>query len=122
TDTSDSNADQVTVIPASMLKIGEVIRHESLPFDMEVLEYTKNTDLVDVRPGNKRTDDVFAALDGQRFAIVPRGEEKAVDPNGRDDAAAVRVRLFTKDTDHPLGTHLLSLWFSPNYVSRAILF
>jgi hypothetical protein len=122
TDTSSSDADQVTAIPASLLKPGQVVRSELLPFDVEVVDYLKNSDLADVYPGDPRTEDVFTALDGKRYAVVPEGEAKGVDANGRDDVPAVRVRLLKKDSDQVLGTYLLSVWFNPNSVNRVILF
>src|SRR5262249_12979160 len=122
TGTSEAQHDEVTVIPGSMLQAGAVIRHASLPFDVEVLEYMKNSDLLELRPSDDRTEDVFVATDGTRCQVVPCAEGKGVDSKGRDDYPAVRVRLLKKGTSEAIGTYLLAPWFNPNSVNRVYVF
>jgi hypothetical protein len=116
TDPSDPKMDDVVVIPGSILRKGGVIRHELLPVDVEVVEFLDNSDLVGARDGD--TKDVVVSRTGTRLRVVPRSEETGVDPNAREDAAAVRVNFRKKGTDESLGTHLLSVWFYPNFTQR----
>jgi len=122
TDTSGAQLDEVTVIPGSLLQPGAVVRHDSLPFDVEVLDYMKNSDLLELRPTDERTEDVFVATNGTRCQVVPCEEGKGVDSKSRDDYPAIRVRLLKKGTSEALGSYLLAPWFNPNSVNRVYLF
>ena len=44
-DTAHGASNKVTVIPAKILRAGGLIQHESLPFDVEVVEYMLNSDI-----------------------------------------------------------------------------
>jgi hypothetical protein len=122
TDKSGMENDQVTVIPASRLQPGTVIRHESLPFDVEVVEYMKNTDLPSVSSEDPQAADVFQTVDGEKFQVVPCAEGRGVDSEAREDYPAVRVRLLKKGTNEAIGTYLLAVWFNPNSVNRIRIF
>src|SRR5262245_10194429 len=52
-DASDSQTDDVVVVPDSMLRKKEVIHHEDLPFDVEPLRYLQNSDLARIKEGEK---------------------------------------------------------------------
>lgn len=122
TDSTDPKEDDVVVVPGRLLRRGGLIQHEQLPVDVEVLEYSKNSDLLHLRDGEEAMTDAVAALDGRFYRLTKRGEEKGTDPNQREDAALVRVAFKKKGTDQVIGTYRLSLWFYPNFVQRQVLF
>jgi ABC-type transport system involved in cytochrome c biogenesis permease subunit len=116
TRSADAGANQVFVIPESILRRGGLIRDEKLPVDVEVVEYMKNSNLTQARQGEVK--DVRASNMGLPFLVSARSEESGVDTEQRADAPAVRVTFYKKGTKEPLGTYLLSLWYYPNYTKR----
>jgi hypothetical protein len=126
TDPSDPETDDEVVVPGSKLRRGGLIQSDLLPVNIEVLEYMKNSDLIEVRRGGEDMKDALFAVDsrgrGGWHRVVHRGEETGVDPNQREDAVSVRVAFKNKDTGESLGTYLLSLWHYPNFLQRQILF
>ncbi len=117
-DPSGDKTDRVTAIPASLLKPGQTIHDDALPFDVQVIDYMVNTDLLDLRPGDADTEDVFTTITGRRCKVVACEEGKGVDSKSREDYPGVRVRLLKKGTNEVLGTNLLAMWFNPNSVNR----
>jgi hypothetical protein len=120
-DASKPKIDDVIVIPEAMLRQHGVIRHQLLPFDVEVLSYMTNSNLLDVPP-QKVSKETLIASDSNYYTVGPRSEETGVDPGQREDAAAVRVAFRMKESAEVLATHLLSLWFYPNYTLRQLRF
>ncbi len=115
TDTSDPNFDRVTVVPASRLREAfrkkERITHPDLPADVEVADYMVNSELANPKPG---ANPATAGL-GLDSAVVPRPEVSGVDQTQTIDLPAAYVTLYKKGTDEPIGTYLVSLWFThPN--------
>jgi ABC-type transport system involved in cytochrome c biogenesis permease subunit len=119
---TDPDQEHTVVIPASLLRPGTTISNAQLPVDVEVVEYWPNSDLLNVVSEKPDQTDVFEATNGLRWRIVARAEGSGVDPNGREDAAAVRVTFHKKDTHEAIGTHLLSIWQYPNVTIRRIEF
>lgn len=117
----DSQTDDEVVIPGALLRKPGLIQNEQLPVDVEVLEFMKNSSLARVPEGETGAD-IYTTKDGSRYRIVDRSEEKGVDPDQREDAAAVRIRIRKKGTDQVLGTFLVSLWMYPNFTFRQIQF
>jgi ABC-type transport system involved in cytochrome c biogenesis permease subunit len=122
TESSESGKEHVTVIPASMLRVGKTIQDPQLPADVEVVEYMPNTELAMLRPEQPASQDVVTDNSGEQWALLPRAEENGVDSSGREDVPAVRVTLKRKGAQETLGTHLLSLWYYPNYTVRRLAF
>jgi hypothetical protein len=117
-DASDPKADQVVVVPASLLrrtKPGEWLQDERLPFDIEVVRFLPNS----AEPRRLRADEDNPATAGVgREAIVE--EEKAVsgtDPDGKINAASAYVKLRSRQDGADLGTYLTSFWFNEQTVS-----
>jgi hypothetical protein len=119
TDASDPYEDSVVVVPGSMLAAAAgktTISDPELPVNVEVLEYMKNSDLVQARPND--TKDVRVSQTGTAWRFVNRDEEKGVDTQQREDAPAARVALRDKKTGEVLGTYLVSVWFYSNFTQR----
>src|SRR5581483_180941 len=116
-DPSDPKADDVVVVPGSLLKKGGVIRNDNLPADLEVLQYMKNSHIVGADEAPDAEGPVFTSLIGEQYKIQPAREEAGAGSE-RADIPSVRVRFLKKGTGEPLGTHLLSLYFDWNVTKR----
>ena len=130
-DSSDERQDEVVAIPRSLLlasraggpgwlehgsPVGNdgVIRHEHLPFDLQVLEYFKNADVRDVRPQSEDDDAARSEHEnladrglGLRLIAVPVRASTGTDNSDRADWAAAYVKLTGKDGSE-LGTYMLA--------------
>ncbi len=109
-DGSHPEYDDVVVIPRELLLASlarqQKISDERLPFDVEVLEYHKNADLV------RRKDTETAPADrgiGRDYRIEPLRPSAGASSDATVDLAAAYVRLLDKRTGQPLGTHLVSV-------------
>ncbi len=106
----DSKTDDVVVIPGATLRSGALIRDAALPFDVEVLRFMRNSDLVqDVQAG---LENPATAGDGLKEIAVERPEVSGAEQSERDDWASAYVTLRQKETGQSLGTFLVSQWFS----------
>jgi ABC-type transport system involved in cytochrome c biogenesis permease subunit len=112
-DPSDPKTDDVVVIPEGKLHTRDdkpvLIQHEALPFDVEVLEYMVNSsEPRAVKPGaaNRATAGEGLSL------MVEKIPEVSGTEGDKTDLAATYVTFKEKGTGKPLGTYLLSIWFS----------
>jgi hypothetical protein len=112
-DSSNPKADEVTVIPAWMLKKGGVIRDEALPFDVEVNRYMVNSQ--SVRPGADQENPATAGAGLQEVA-VESPPVSGVDGEKADIPAAY-VTFKKKGTGESLGTYLVSVLLGPQTAS-----
>jgi hypothetical protein len=130
TDTSDPKANKVVTLPQGSLTAGNRIADPALPFDVQVVEFLKNTDLI---PSNEPDPDGVTRIDGVTYKVLPAGEQPGV-KSEREDAAAVRVRFLKKGTDEVIQVRstrngadeipqerLLSLWQYENFNNRAYM-
>ena len=123
--TSDGEGnDRVTVVPGSALvksaKRKQRIKHDDLPVDIEVREYMANSKLEDPASPRNPTgaeNPANAGL-GKDIVALKKDEVSGVDPNQQIDLPSAYVTLYVKDTDNPLGTYLVSLWFTFNPFER----
>lgn len=118
-DSSDPNEDYVVVIPESFLMRGTGrIRHEYLPFDVEVVRFLKNAS----RPRRVRPDDQNPATDGigKDFIVDERPPGTGTDTESKVDMSAAYVRFFKKGTDESLGTFLVGLFLSLSDISEKV--
>jgi len=111
-------AGQSVTVPQSMLESGMKVSNPELPVDVEVVEFSKNTDLLPASGGDDL--DGVVRFDGIRFKVVPTSEGTGV-KSEREDAAAVQVKFLKKGTDEVLAERLLSLWQYDNYTGRQYL-
>jgi ABC-type transport system involved in cytochrome c biogenesis permease subunit len=105
----DTAADEETVVPASILRKGGVIRNAQLPFDVEVDEFMPNSHLAQAAAGSANR---ATAGEGLRWQAEPSREGTGVDSEQRIDLASAYVTLKKKDTGESLGTYLVSDWLS----------
>lgn len=116
---SDPKQDDVVVIPDWMLrKAGERIKNDQLPFDVEVVEFWKNSALIPVTPKNPNLSNVRQSVTGQAFGLVGEAEASGVDSEAKADYPSAKVAFYEKGTDKKLGEMFLSLWYYHNQVNR----
>jgi ResB-like family len=114
TNTSDPKADDVVSVPMGLLRKGGTIRHEALPFDVEVVKYMVNSELVKRPPAG--TANPATAGAGLDRVAVERPEVAGVSTKQEIDAASAYLTLRRKDGGEPIGTYLVSLWLLPQPV------
>ncbi len=105
--TADPKTDHVVVVPASILRKGGVLRHDLLPFDVEVSHYMVNSGLV---PAAKAAGGANPATTGLGLHWVARElpEVSGVDTKQMADAPSAYAVLKDKATGQPLGTYLFT--------------
>ncbi len=128
-DTSSPDEDRVVTVPVSRLREGEVFRDEYLPFDIELVEFLKNTTLASIGPGEAAPDvPATYTIGSRRYFVKEARSSGGASAAGREDVAAAYVRLIPKKGNDQVKTHLLSQYFGdqrlqtgsgpdrPNYV------
>jgi ABC-type transport system involved in cytochrome c biogenesis permease subunit len=109
-DPSAAQTDDVVVIPDALLRRGGKIQNGSLPFEVEVRQFMPNSSIQEeIPPG---TDNPADHGDGVRYLGVQRPEVSGTDPNGNPDLPSAYVTLRHRDSGEPIGTYLVSTWFS----------
>jgi hypothetical protein len=106
-DPSDPAADQVVVVPGSLLtdaKKGAWFSHPDLPFEVQVVEFFPNSDLRDLKPGETGPADQGF---GKYMAIESRPKVKGTDTDSKVDLPSAYLALRDK-AGQPLGTYLVS--------------
>lgn len=111
-DRSDPYTDAVVVIPGSRLRKGGLIRHELLPFDVQVVRYMANS--ASPKMATPDADNPATAGDGLQAVAVERPEATGTDPEQKVDIPSAYVTLRRKGTDESLGTYLVSEWLTLN--------
>ncbi len=125
----DEKTQQVIRIPDEILQEyrNKTLKHESLPVDIEVVEYWKNTTaepaLVKDEEGKETKitawpgDNGLVRLDGVYMRIVPAREEAGVE-SAKDNAPAYRLRLKKKDSEEVVSEIYISLLHYRNFFNR----
>ncbi len=116
-DRSNQVEDVEYTIPEAILRSGKPIRSPDLPFDVDVLEYMANSDLIKAGKDAQSTDTMTSKV-GIAFQIVKIGEASGVDTSAHEDAPTVRMQLKRKGADEVLATTTASVWRSPNFTRR----
>lgn len=104
------------VVPESRLLGGQRIEHEKLPFDVELVEFMKNSTL---RRAESKDDNPADAGAGRAWIAKEIRPGTGTDAEAKVDASSAYVRLYPKDGDEPLGTYLVSLHLRPQPVTVA---
>src|SRR5262249_7288804 len=95
------------VFPERILKKGGRLSHADLPFDLEVVKYMSNSEIVD--EGNQRNP-ATAGYGKETGKIgVERKENAGADSSAGRDIASAYVTLYEKGTDKVIDTYLLSI-------------
>jgi hypothetical protein len=121
-DSSKPAVDDIVVVPQEILAKGGLVHNDNLPFDLDVSDFVPNSTLVKVNGEQPGNPDVVIANDGNYYTFVPRPEGSGVDPDQREDAAAVRVDFRDKKTGETIGSGLFSLWTYSNFTLRQLRF
>jgi hypothetical protein len=109
---ADKLVDEV-VVPASLLRHpGDAVRHESLPFDVEVVRFLKNSALRDAARGE---DKVASAGAGLQAVAVEQAEVSGTAKKQTVDAPAAYLTFKTKGGE-VLGTYLMQVTLDPQPV------
>jgi hypothetical protein len=103
------DAERHIVFPENVLKKGGRLTHPELPFDVEVVKYMTNSDLV--RDDGKTTN-IATTGEGKEWVAVEKKEAAGADSSAGRDIAATYVRLYKKGTDQALDTYLLSVLYA----------
>lgn len=105
-DQSDENVDRIIVVPENEFQENTQVTDERLPFNLEVLRYIENADLVRNIPGRESG----IAADGlfKGFTAIDRTSANGVSADQAVDLSAAYVRLTEKQSLRPLGTFLIS--------------
>ncbi len=117
-DATPDQHNQVVAVPESMLAPGERITHVDLPFDMEVLRYMSNAQVV--RAGSTAMENPATAGVGLQWVAQPRPPVSGADPDQRIDSPAVYIRLIDATTGDEIGVYLLALVFAMNDLPQVV--
>ncbi len=105
-DRSDSEFDEMTVLPGKILASAEsVIDDPRLPFKINCLEYHKNCDIVRVGP---HADNQADQGIGQDYIAVAQKPAAGADANAGVDKAGAYVELIDRASNKPIGVYLAS--------------
>ncbi len=108
-DPSGKETDEVVAIPQSMIKTGNKITHEWLPFDIEVVEYLQNSNSREVKPGEKTPATKGVGL---QWTVDLARAGTGTDNDSSVDMSAAYLKFTDKKTGADLGTHLVGLFLS----------
>jgi hypothetical protein len=117
-DPSNPKTDHVVVVPDSLLRAGGTIRHDNLPFDVEVVHYWVNSAILREPPADAANP--ATAGDGKTVVAVEKPEVSGAGTEQTIDLPSAYVTLKHKETGQPIGTYLVSLWLSINDRSERI--
>jgi ABC-type transport system involved in cytochrome c biogenesis permease subunit len=107
-DRSDPERDIVVAVPESRLLGGGRIRHENLPFDIQLVQYIKNSVVRQVKPEDPNP---ATAGIGLSWLAEPTRPVSGTD-GGKANMTSAYVSFLNKETSVSLGTHLVGLAFS----------
>jgi hypothetical protein len=118
---TDPGGEEVTVVPASRLKPGAVIRNDQLPFDVQVADYQPNSNLVRAEKDEPDSPETFTSSVGVRYKLVSQAEGAGVGEQ-HEDVPMGKFTFRKKGSDEDVGTRALALWFDPNVTQRLPLY
>ncbi|TWT51943.1 Cytochrome c biogenesis protein CcsA [Thalassoglobus neptunius] len=114
-DGSSPEEDQMTVVSSSLLRPETTITDERLPFDVEVLQFYRNSDVRGLRsfgPNEEIPENPATAGIGKNVVVTPVDNVKGTDTGGRVDVPSAYIRLRTKGEDgEDLGVYMVSSIF-----------
>jgi ResB-like family len=104
-DVTDPNTDRVAAIPSNRLRPGRTIKDPSLPFDVKVVDYYKNS--ATKKSGPDVTNPATAGL-GLDFQVEEIPEVSGVEAQQSDDLPSAYVELIEKKSEKSRGVFLVS--------------
>jgi ABC-type transport system involved in cytochrome c biogenesis permease subunit len=122
---SDAQHDEIVVVPRDLLlsamKKGEKISDTSLPFDLGVMAYYRNSDLVRVTQlGDDKPRIEATAGIGMEWQAIDLPEVSGVDMSSNVDSPSVYVKIYKKNTEEVLATVLASTFCDNNTASKPL--
>ena len=105
TDLSHTEWDQVTAIPAAVLRRNRVIDDWSLPFRIVVQNYYQNSQLKMLRDAGNSAQPVANQGPGALVAVQPAPPVTGVNEG---DVTSAAIEIVSKNSETPLGTWLVS--------------
>src|SRR5207248_1777108 len=110
-DVSNSEMDDVVVVPQSRLQGSGVVRLEGLPFDVTAAPggFFKNAELAPLKGGELNPATEGAGL---RMKAQNRPENSGVDTSARVDLPAAYITLRDRGSNRDLGTWLTSVRYT----------
>ena len=109
---ADDKSDAVVVVPGALLRKQGVVRHEDLPFDVELVRYMVNTRFR--RATGKTGDNPATHGLGREFVAEADKEVGGADSSQRADNPSAYVTLKDKKSGEALGTYLVPLALGAN--------
>ena len=100
---SDPKVDDTVAIPATVLRHDKVVKHEDLPFDIELVRYLPNAVLSD----DPKHENLATAGFGKSQTVTEVPVVSGADPKQKIDTPAAFVTLKEKGAGHDLGTYLV---------------
>ncbi len=104
-DTTDRELDQVTAIPATMLRRNDSIEHPSLPFRIVVRHFYPNSRLRMLKDAGPNVRPIANQGPGAQIAVESVPQATAVDER---DITSAAIEIVPKDGSASLGTWLVS--------------
>ncbi len=105
TDLTDPETEQVTAVPGELLADGGTVSHETLPFNIVVRQYYRNSELKMI--GGESGSSVPASINGAGARISVRSMPRATKMDDRDVMSVV-VEIVPAKGGGSLGTWLVS--------------
>lgn len=105
-DATDPKTDTMVVVPQNLLKDGDLIQNDLLPFDVKVVKYLQNSELDVAKPEDKNP--ATAGTGKQIIAHEARASVGASSSSAVDETAAY-VEVLKKGSGESLGTYLVSV-------------
>lgn len=112
TDSSQPETDRVTVVPlwvkgreSSIVRQKQRVSNDNLPFDVEVVQYLRNSEIIAAKSGGDNRATVGKGLESQAVAARPGS---GADSSGEVDMASAYIRFLHKGSKDEIGTFLLS--------------
>ena len=115
-DRSDPDQDIVVAVPESQLLSGKRIRHQDLPFDIQLVHYLKNSTVRPVQTGDANP---ATAGVGLNWLAEPSRPASGTD-GGKTNMTAAYVSFLGKETSESLGTHLVGLALSEGGLAEEV--
>ncbi len=105
-DKSQPGRHEVVSVPESLLRGARIIRHEHLPFDIQVVQFVENAR---VQAAGPNMPNLATAGIGRQWIAESIRPVSGTDTSGAINQSAAYLRLLDKHSAADLGTHLVGL-------------
>jgi hypothetical protein len=112
---ADDQHDDVVVVPGSRLRPGSLLRHEEMPFDVELVRYMVNSEIISPAEAGAAANPATHGA-GLVHIAQEKPEVSGADPEQTVDLPSAYVSLYQKSGEL-LGTYLVSMWLKEQKIS-----